>query len=617
MHKYIVLSLISLFTLSGCNSSPSVTPEEDKSLLSISLSGNYPTEFMEGSTFSYDGLIVTASYSDNTSSVVNDYVVSSPDMYNIGTQSVNVTYTYKEVSKSSSYSINISKKEVEDSLTSISLSGSYPTEFYYGDSFSYTGLVVTAHYQNGTSKVVTGYLVNRKDDVVTVSYTEKEITKEATYNVTFHNELRSVMNETLIGRQYYLNHIGDIFSTWKEYRGRGVTIAVIDSGFDTTHEEFVNVDGTSKISEYSAYIKNTNGTISTQVGVNYVHDLSDSHGTFCAGVAAAALNGKGVIGVAPMAELLLLRVDKKPKSIAEAFKYAADHGAKVITISIGSYYDYEGDLVNDGSDLSKVFDDAVAYARSKGVVICSAAGNGGGYRPTEYTYPGAVNNIIGCGGLASNSNGEVWSGSSYNSSPQYQFVDVFAPSENMYNICNYMNGSTRVTYDGGWEGTSFSSPIVAGLAALYFEKYPTRNVINFENDLYSSCHKITTAYIDSSHLGYGRVDVSALLGIKNSDTVTLTVSTNWSNTYLYAWNSDISLEKEIASWPGVKIASQPGATTYNIKLSDYDCVIFNDGNTRKSVDLLASSFIDGSAYYISSTSPTESGAYVGSYGWFY
>ncbi len=420
--------------------------------------------------------------------------------------------------------------------------------------------------------------------------------------------VESVYGEPYLSRQYYLNHIGDIYSVWKKYQGKGITIAVIDMGFDTTHEDFKDIKGNSRISDKSAYIS-YNGTISTQVGINYAHDLGDSHGTFCAGVAAAGLNHKGVIGIAPLAELMLIRVDKKPKSIAAAFKYAADNGAKVITISLGSYNYYtSGDLINDGSDLTTVFEDATNYCYSKGVVICSAAGNGGlENRPTEYTYPGAASHVIGCGGLAANSSGEIWTGSSYNYTSQYQFADVYAPADGMFNICNYTNKGVHYLYDGGWNGTSFSSPIVAGMAALYFEKYPSRTNVDFERDLYNSCHKITTSEIArSDQLGYGRVDVARLLNETSSETVTVKVTSSWSNTYLYAWNSDLSLNKELASWPGIKIDG-----SYQIKLSDYDSVIFNNGSNQKSLDLLASSFIDGATYKI--TSNMEQGCYLGEY----
>ena len=74
-------------------------------------------------------------------------------------------------------------------LQSISLSGTYKTSFEVGDTFSYEGLVVTAHYNNKADEVVTGYTVSSPDmsatgtKTVTVTYVE-EVTKTATYQIT-------------------------------------------------------------------------------------------------------------------------------------------------------------------------------------------------------------------------------------------------------------------------------------------------------------------------------------------------------------------------------------------------------------------------------------------------
>ena len=524
-------------------------------------------------------------------------------------------------SESDSFSTSSTSKTEEVILSNISLAGDYKTTFFQNEEFSYSGLIVFASYSDNSKKEVSNYMVSTVStsqigiqDVI-VSYTEKEITKSTTYQIeVVKRPYNSVFNEPYIGRQSYLNHIGDIFSVWKEYRGSGVTIAVIDKAFDAYHEEFKDENGISKVSPLSASFSNNGGKVTTSVGIDKVHDLSDSHGTFCAGVAGASLNSKGVIGIAPEAKLMLLKTDGKPKSIAEAFKYAADNGAKVVTISIGSYYNYVGDLVNDGSDLGTVFDESLKYCRDKNVVVVSAAGNGGlDNQPHEYTFPGACDNVIGAGGLAFNSNGEIWYGSSYNSSSLYQFVDVFAPSDMMFNCCNYMKNGQTILYDGGWNGTSFASPIVAGMAALYFEKYPNNSAEQFETDLYASCHKITTSSIASSDkLGYGRVDVSKLMAIENSETLSIKVKTNWSSCYLYTWNSTDSTYGEMASWPGIKMNKENGYYEYQLDLSKYDSVIFTNGSGTQTIDILASSFSEGYIYDLTS-SYQENSRYMGTY----
>ncbi|MBQ0138833.1 MAG: S8 family serine peptidase, partial [Kurthia sp.] len=349
--------------------------------------------------------------------------------------------------------------------------------------------------------------------------------------------------------QHHFNAVGDIYTAWNDYRGDEVTLAVIDSNFDVNHPEFFYSDGKSKVLDTSASFTYNGSKVTKQVGKQYLGNKNgDAHGTFCATVAAGSVTGKGTVGIAPNSNLLLLNVDKKPKSICEAFKYAADNGAKVITISIGSYYDYDGDLVNDGSDLSKVFDESLSYCYSKGVVVVSAAGNGGYEgRETEYTYPGSCNHVIGVGGLKYDSETKVWDKSSYNSSSQYVFCDIFAPSDNIYSGASF-NG---VQYGGGWEGTSFASPMVAGAACLYFQKYPTRSVVEFERDLYASAKSIAS---DNAgiYTAKGRLDIGALLDVKAEGEVSISFNVtnkNWlkdsacSYVYLKGTNSSISDKK--------------------------------------------------------------------------
>ena len=418
--------------------------------------------------------------------------------------------------------------------------------------------------------------------------------------------------EPYLGRQYYLNHIGDIFGAWKKYTGKGITIAVIDKGFDVDHPEFQYADGTSKVSTDSAsFTTNDYGQTSVAVGRDKAKNMDESHGTFCAGVAAAAANGKGTIGIAPDAELLLLKTDGKPKSIAKAFYYAADHGAKVVTISIGHYYNYGrdvgkfGDLVDDGSDLGTVFDAPVLYCVNHGIPVISAAGNGGlDDIPTEFTFPGCVDNVIGAGGLAANSSNRIWGGSSYNSSPEWPFVDVVAPADGMFGPCNY--GSK---YDGGWVGTSFASPIVAGMAALYFEAHPDKTVAEFTKALYDSCDHFTPVggVPAANQIGAGRVDVGALLGIPSSKYV-VNCETSWSSCNAYYWNSKTG--EEFASWPGVPMPKKNGVYSLEIP-AKYDMVIFNSQSSQ-SADLLVSSFGENVTYTLKN-GVTENGYILGSY----
>lgn len=162
-------------------------------LQSITLSGTHKTSFRVGDTFSYEGLVVTANYSNGTSHEVTTYTVSTPDLSTTGNKDVTVTYTEDEITKTAVYQIAVVPAETPVVLESITLSGTYPTEFEVGDEFSYAGLVVTAHYDGKDDAVVTEYIVSTPDmstagtKEITVSYTEDGVTKTATYQITVTN----------------------------------------------------------------------------------------------------------------------------------------------------------------------------------------------------------------------------------------------------------------------------------------------------------------------------------------------------------------------------------------------------------------------------------------------
>ncbi|MBQ7242617.1 MAG: S8/S53 family peptidase [Bacilli bacterium] len=419
--------------------------------------------------------------------------------------------------------------------------------------------------------------------------------------------------ESMYSKQGYLKFVGGVDSIWRNYLGDGQTIAVIDTGFDVGHSEFQNQDGYSKISPKSARFHHEGGAVAIDVGVEHAKMTNgDSHGTFCAAVAAASVTGEGTVGIAPNASLMLLATDSKPRSIAEAFRYAADNGARIITISIGSYSDYEGDLQNDGSDLTSVFDASLEYAYRKGVVICSAGGNGGLYRPVDYTYPGGCDYVIGVGGLAKNSRTTIWSESSRNSESAYQFCDVFAPSEDMFNACNFTRDGKRYLYDGGWNGTSFASPIVAGAAALYFQKHPTHTNQDFERALYN-----TADSLGGSAGGYGAINIQALMeyGVPEDAEVEIAFeSASWwdadgAATRLFAWSRARSVFLQSFS----KTKDPRGTLrlwTFNVDRTLFDYLVFirvspnDEAWGAETITLNLEDFHDGSLYYsIKDSSP--------------
>lgn len=122
--------------------------KEEQEVTSISISGEYQTDFTINTEFNHDGVVVNAQYSDGSQEVVTGNAqFSSPDMATLGEKTVTVSFGGKEVT----YHINV----IAPSLSKIELSGEYRTLFYEGDAFDYRGIVVTATYSNNTNTIVT------------------------------------------------------------------------------------------------------------------------------------------------------------------------------------------------------------------------------------------------------------------------------------------------------------------------------------------------------------------------------------------------------------------------------------------------------------------------------
>ena len=182
-------------TYEGKEVSESITVKEPVTLSSIELSGSYKTSFVEGDEFSFGGK-VTAVFSDGSREEVTSSVsISGYDKSKTGSQEITVSYTYKEVSKTAKYNVNVAL----GTLSSISLSGQ-TTSYTKGAHFAFDG-VVTATFANGYSKEVAPTSVSSPDmskggtQEVTVSVTYNGVSKTAKYNITV-NQYREVIEVT-------------------------------------------------------------------------------------------------------------------------------------------------------------------------------------------------------------------------------------------------------------------------------------------------------------------------------------------------------------------------------------------------------------------------------------
>lgn len=210
----------------------------------------------------------------------------------------------------------------------------------------------------------------------------------------------------------------------------------------------------------------------------FVENSSADHGTHVAGIIGAKRNNKiGVDGVADNVKIMALRAvpkgDEHDKDIALAIRYAVDNGAEVINMSFGKSFSPE----------KKWVDEAVEYARSKGVLLIHAAGNDAKNVDSVWNFPNPV--YQGSGKRASNwitvgASGDL-SIDQMNPNTGEKFysltagfsnygkneVDVFAPGMKIYSTLPGGN-----VY-GNQQGTSMASPVVAGIAALILQYYPS------------------------------------------------------------------------------------------------------------------------------------------------
>ena len=265
-------------------------------------------------------------------------------------------------------------------------------------------------------------------------------------------------NDPRFNEQWNFQTIG-VEEAWKRSRGKGIVVAVIDTG----------VSG-GKVRRGAA-CRDFN-TTSFVDGYDFVHKDKDpyddhGHGTHVAGtIAESTNNGEGVAGIAYEASIMPLKVLSAQGSgnsadIADAIRFAADNGANVINMSLGS------------SLPSEVIHKAVQYAAKKGVVIVCAAGNSFG---GSVGYPAAYKECIAVS--ATGPSGNIAKYSSYGKE-----VALAAPGGDMIDSGDPADGILQNTVMNGkddyfaFNGTSMASPHVAGVAALIMaqgQKDPAR-----------------------------------------------------------------------------------------------------------------------------------------------
>lgn len=284
-------------------------------------------------------------------------------------------------------------------------------------------------------------------------------------------------------RQTYLDYI-NIGKTWDYTIGSNITIAVIDTGIDTDHEEFSNI-----ISEYS-YNATEDKIVKDYLLESGVYDWSlvedeQGHGTAVIGVIAAQSNGIGITGIAPGVEVISIKAECDEDG---TFKRTSD-------LVFGIYYAIEQnvDIINMSFGMSQYnpFEEALALARNSDIVCVAAGGNDGS---ADLVYPAADENVIGVGALKEDSF-ELASYSNYGEN-----IDLVAPGT-VYTT--KMDGQYGVM-----NGTSFAAPIVSSTIALFMAS-PYQGYVAYDaivDRLYASSIDLGVLGKDA-YYGYGVLDV--------------------------------------------------------------------------------------------------------------
>ena len=254
--------------------------------------------------------------------------------------------------------------------------------------------------------------------------------------------LSSIPNDPLFPQQWDMQDTGfgiGLPTARRRATGTGVVVAIVDTGVRTTLPDLA---GTTFLTGYNAMSASRPPTD------------DNGHGSHvCGTIAQATDNRIGAAGIAPACRILPVKVlDSRGTgtnfTIAVGIRWAVEHGAKVINMSLGGV-------------TSQTLKDAIQYAVNRGVVCCCAAGNGGGQ---GLLYPAAYPECISVGAI--DQTGRRASFSQYGAG-----LTMVAPGVDiLQNTFDPRNGRS---YYGSWNGTSMACPHVTGAVALLLQLNPT------------------------------------------------------------------------------------------------------------------------------------------------
>ncbi len=353
------------------------------------------------------------------------------------------------------------------------------------------------HSQLGISEIIEDFkgwyqiiaVATGREKEMAKSYSKRDEVEYAEPN--YYRSFNSIPNDEFYHLQWNFPLI-NLPDAWDLSTGRGVTVAVVDSG--------VNPFGFDSFGRFSAnrILPGHNAIWRLPGGIDF-----NGHGTHVAGTIGQETNNTtGVAGIAYDAKILPVKVMSflgfgLDSWIINGIRWATDHGADIINLSIG------------GGGHSKALEDAVDYAYGKGVTVIAASGNDGS---DEVDYPAAFENCIAVGAVRYDK--EKTDYSNYG-----EDLDLVAPGgdlEEDQNGDGYGDGILQETFNFagfGWDywyftGTSMASPHVAGVAALIKSLHPNYGPDEIRQVLQNTAQDLGNPGWDERY-GYGLIDAYA------------------------------------------------------------------------------------------------------------
>ena len=313
-------------------------------------------------------------------------------------------------------------------------------------------------------------------------------------------------NDTFYGTSYLwgISKI-NVSSVWNTYKGQGIKIAIVDTGILYSHEDIASniytnpgeIAGNGIDDDRDGFVDDVRGWDFVD-NDNNATDLN-GHGTHVAGIAAAVGdNAKGIIGVAPLAKIIPVRVldafgSGSLLNVAKGIEYAVRAGANIINLSLG--------VANLNLASVNLLQKAVDFATSMGRFVVAAAGNSNAN--VNNFSPANLKGVISVGATDRYDTRAYFS--NYGSS-----LFITAPGVDILSLDSKQTHiGTALTNDYYMaSGTSMAAPFVSGALALLMNKYPGASLDFIKNQLAAGATDLGTKGRDS-YYGYGRLNVAA------------------------------------------------------------------------------------------------------------